>query len=113
MHLLQSKTFEKVPTEGDDFNVKIRVVGSKDFNADLVKLSVTTTLWTFVSEVRSGVPNFPGRGGTVLNKSTAHAGGLFWSEGNMSFALIDEVVHLFRHDVGCFADPMKDTDVFK
>ena len=113
MHLPQSKTFEKVPTEGDDFNVKIRVVGSKDFNANLVKLSVTTTLWTFVSEIRSGVPNFPGCRRSVLNKRTAHARGLFWSEGNMSLALIDEVVHLFRDDVGCFADPMKDTNIFK
>jgi hypothetical protein len=49
----------------------------------------------------------------VLNKGSAHTGGLFGPKGHVPIALVNEVVHLFSDDVGGFADSVEHPDVFK
>jgi hypothetical protein len=113
VHISESKGRQKIPSDGDDLDIGVRVIGSKNLHTDLIELTLTSTLRLLVAEIRTRVPRLVRKGGSMLDERPAHARCLLRTERNMPAAAINEVVHLLGDDVGRLTDPREDADVLQ
>jgi hypothetical protein len=113
LHLRQAETGEELPRERDHLGVEECVVAAEHLHADLVELAVPAGLGLLVAEVGPGVPDLPRRDRAVLGEGPAHTGGLLGPQRDVAVALVDEVVHLLRDDVGGVPEPEEDPEVLE
>ncbi|MEY2968285.1 MAG: hypothetical protein RIQ64_912, partial [Actinomycetota bacterium] len=88
-------------------------IGTQHLDTHLVELAVPTLLGFFVAEVRTRVPHLPRHRWMVLHERPTYASRLFGTKSDVAISLVDEVVHLFRDDVGGVTEPLKDTEVLE
>ena len=88
-------------TAGDHFEIGLRLLDADQFHADLVKLAQPSFLRSFVAEHGAAIEKLDRHAlRQPLGDETArHAGCILWPQGNFVAALVDESVHLLRHDI--------------
>ncbi len=103
LDLAQAEVGVEVPQEADDLDVEVGVGRAEGFDPELVVLAVAPGLGPLVPEARSGVPDLPGRGRTVLDEGPHHRRRALRPQGQVAVALVLEVVHLLADDIGALA----------
>ena len=112
-HVGESEITVEAGEERDDLDIDVRIIHSQRLDAELPVLAVAPFLGALVPEVRGDVPNLPRRRRPVLHVGPNHRCGSLRPEREPATALVGEFVHLFRDDVGVFADPLEHLDVFE
>ena len=112
-HIAEAEVTIEAGQQRDDFHIDLGILDAERLDAQLPVLAVTTFLGPLVPEVRSDVPNLPRRSRPVLHERAHHRRGAFGTEREAPTALVRELVHLLRHDVGVLTDPLEHLDVFE
>ena len=109
----QSEGAEELVRKGDHLDIEHRIIDTEYLDSDLIELPVPPVLSLFVPEVRPGVPHLPRGYRMMLNVRPTRTGRLLGTQRDVAAALVDEVVHLLRHDIGGISQTKKDTQILE
>ena len=99
--------------QDDDLHVDRGVGDPQRLDPELPVLAVPTLLRALVPEVGGEVPDLPRRGRPVLHVGPDHRRGALGAQREPAAALVGELVHLLRDDVGVLADPLEHLEVLE
>ncbi len=97
----------------DHLDVDIGIVGADHFDAQLVVLAVPPSLRALVAKAGRDVPGLPGGGWALLEIGPHNRCGAVGPQGEVTVALVAEVVHLLAHDVSRRTQPLEHADVLE
>ncbi len=92
--LAQTDVREEPPRQRDDLYIQIRIVAAECLDTDLVEGPVAATLWSLVTEVRTGVEDLPGKLWLVLHECPDDTCGHLRTKRYSLARAVLEVVHL-------------------
>ena len=112
-HPAKAEGAVQAPGQVDDLHVEVGVVAADGLHPQLVVLAVAPGLRRLVAEVGGHVPGLEGRDRAVLDEGPHHRRRPLGTEGDVTPALVTEVVHLLAHEVGALPHPLPHPDVLE
>ena len=111
--LLQPDRAVEIPQQHDHLDVEIRVGRADRLDTELMVLAVARGLRCLVPEARCRVPDLPRHRRAMFDVGAHDGGRSLGAQGDVSIALVEEVVHLLAYDVGALTHPAEHADLFE